>query len=400
MKNIVLITNEYPYGTGETYVEAELEYAHSVAKITVIPIGANDSDNYRTLPENVKLLSPQSLKSKKNTLLLKTAFSKPFINGLRDLKIHKKLKIKTVIELFKFVYASKVHYSTILNTLNKNGMDNVSNYIFYSYWMDSTSLSISYFKKHGAKAVTRCHGGDLYDERLPWKHQFLRKYLAEHLDYVCPVSVQGKEYLDKRIGVHNNVIPMHLGIMDNGVGSYNNDKIPIIVSCSSVIPLKRIDLIINALSLVKTNYKWIHFGDGADFEKIKQLAKENLNSNNYEFKGSKPNQEIGEFYRDNNVRVFINVSSTEGVPVSIMEALSYGIPVIATNVGGVSEQIQSGFNGELADKNISDQNLAVEIENMLNKNEIEYSELRKNARCSYEENWNYKSNYSKFYSMI
>ena len=32
--------------------------------------------------------------------------------------------------------------------------------------------------------------------------------------------------------------------------------------------------------------------------------------------------------------VFLNVSSSEGVPVSIIEAMSFGIPCIATNVGG------------------------------------------------------------------
>ena len=397
MKDIILITGKYPFGNGETYIAPELEFAHNSVRISIVPM-SEDKNGCRELPDNVRLLSLEHSKNNKVCLLLQTLFSKQLFKGVLELLSQNKISVLSMKELFKFVYASKVHYKNLLKTLRKNY--DFSKVTFYSYWMDSTSLSISYFRKYGAKTVTRCHGGDLYDERLPWKHQFLRKYIVEHLDYVCPVSVHGKEYLDNRIGVHNNVVPIHLGIQDNGVGKYHNDELPIIVSCSSVIPLKRIDLLINALSMVKTNYKWIHFGDGIDLEKIRKLAAEKLNNNSYEFLGNRPNREIGEFYKNSNVRMFINVSFTEGIPVSIMEALSYGIPIIATDVGGVSEQIRSGYNGELVDENISFEDLAVTVDNMLTKDDTEYFKLRENARCSYEKNWNYNTNYSKFYSIV
>lgn len=400
MKSVILITNSYPFGNGETYIAPELEYANGVAHISIIPMIEDKDREHRKLPDNVKLLSLKHSKNSKTILILQTVLSKPFFKGLVELISNKKLSALTIKELFKFVYASKVHYCNIKNTLMFNGINDYSKCIFYSYWMDSTSLSISYFKKFGAKSVTRCHGGDLYDDRLPWNHQFLRKYITEHVDFVCPVSIQGKKYLDKRIGFHNNVIAMHLGILDNGVGFYDDSQIPIIVSCSSVIPLKRIELIIDALSQVKSRYKWIHFGDGPDFDRIKKLAFEKLNGNSYEFKGNRNNQEIVQFYKNNNVKMFINASSTEGVPVSIMEALSFGIPVIATDVGGVSEQIKSGYNGELVDKCISNKDLALAIEKILNTDETSYLELRNNARISYCNKWSYTENYSKFYNML
>lgn len=400
MKNVILITNSYPFGNGETYIAPELEYANGVAHISIISMIEDKSSKHRKLPDNVKLLPLKHNKNCKISLIIQTILSKPFFKGLVELISNNRLTVLTIKELIKFVYASKVHYYTIKNTLRYNGINDYSKYIFYSYWMDSTSLSISYFKKYGAKSVTRCHGGDLYDDRLPWNHQFLRKYITEHVDFVCPVSIQGKEYLDKRIGFHDNVIAMHLGVLDNGVGTYDDSKIPIIVSCSSIIPLKRIELIIDALSQVKSKYKWIHFGDGPDFDKVKKLAFEKLDDKSFEFKGNRNNQEIVQFYKNNNVRMFINASSTEGVPVSIMEALSLGIPVIATDVGGVHEQIKSGYNGELVDKNISDKDLAISIEKILNADKTSYSELRKNSRASYCNNWSYIENYSKFYNIL
>jgi glycosyltransferase involved in cell wall biosynthesis len=53
-----------------------------------------------------------------------------------------------------------------------------------------------------------------------------------------------------------------------------------------------------------------------------------------------------QYYQDFPVDVFVNVSSTEGVPVSIQEAISCGIPVIATAVGG-NPEIVSEQNGIL-----------------------------------------------------
>jgi len=43
------------------------------------------------------------------------------------------------------------------------------------------------------------------------------------------------------------------------------------------------------------------------------------------------------YYRENPVDIFINTSSSEGIPVTIMEAISCGIPIIATDVGGNPE---------------------------------------------------------------
>jgi colanic acid/amylovoran biosynthesis glycosyltransferase len=65
--------------------------------------------------------------------------------------------------------------------------------------------------------------------------------------------------------------------------------------------------------------------------------------------GNVENSKILDFYSENYVDLFINFSEFEGVPVSIMEAQSAGIPVLATKVGGTSE-IVSSDNGFLVEK--------------------------------------------------
>jgi glycosyltransferase involved in cell wall biosynthesis len=45
--------------------------------------------------------------------------------------------------------------------------------------------------------------------------------------------------------------------------------------------------------------------------------------------------------------LFVLASAFEGLPVSIMEAMSAGLPVVATAVGGVPEAVEDGVTGLL-----------------------------------------------------
>ncbi|MBO5437589.1 MAG: glycosyltransferase family 4 protein, partial [Thermoguttaceae bacterium] len=46
--------------------------------------------------------------------------------------------------------------------------------------------------------------------------------------------------------------------------------------------------------------------------------------------------------------IFLLTSKSEGIPLTILEAFASGVPVAATNVGGIPEVIESGKNGLLA----------------------------------------------------
>ena len=58
-----------------------------------------------------------------------------------------------------------------------------------------------------------------------------------------------------------------------------------------------------------------------------------------EFKGFVINEKILNFYESNPIDLFLNLSSEEGIPVSLMEAISYGIPVVAIDVFGNPELV-------------------------------------------------------------
>ena len=83
---------------------------------------------------------------------------------------------------------------------------------------------------------------------------------------------------------------------------------------------------------------------------IKEMSRELPENIKIDFRGNVKNSDLLEVYKNNQFDLFLNVSLSEGIPVSIMEALSFGIPCIATDVGGTKEIVIDGYNGWLLKK--------------------------------------------------
>src|SRR5690606_29948218 len=102
------------------------------------------------------------------------------------------------------------------------------------------------------------------------------------------------------------------------------------------------------------------------------------------------NDVIMQYYKDNFLDLFINVSESEGIPVSIMEAFSFGIPCFATDVGGTKELVNK-TNGLLVDINFDINELTEFIRNI--RKESLSNNLRANARKTWEQKCNANVNY-------
>ena len=207
----------------------------------------------------------------------------------------------------------------------------------------------------------------------------------------------------------NNCYPVYadkitaafLGTMDKGVEEYySSDKFRI-VSCSNVVEVKRLDLLIEALANIqKHQIKWTHFGDGVLMEKIKKLAA-NLPANiEVDFRGNVANSTLMDDYKNNCYDLFVNLSSSEGIPVSIMEAMSFGIPCLATNAGGTGEIVEDGITGRLIPIDTPVEEISKLIESFIVMGRKDYQNMRTNARKLWKEKFDADKNYKKFVSEI
>jgi glycosyltransferase involved in cell wall biosynthesis len=315
--------------------------------------------------------------------------------------INDRLTLKNRMFLFKKIIKTIQLRDFIWNKLHAEKIND--NIIFYSYWFKTGAHAIALLRYRDSIKVARAHGSDIYEEKTRQGYLPLLKFTAKNLNAIFFISENGRQYFSSRIKTESpSFIISRLGIVKpefRDVKTYKSDKY-VIVSCSNMIPLKRIDLIIYSLELIDSDKKisWMHFGSGILKDELEKLAAErlgHLHNIEYSFMGQIPNYELLKFYSSNNIDLFINTSSTEGIPVSIMEAQSFGIPVIATDVGGVKEVIKEG-TGSLLPVNINPLLLAKMIQYYADLPEDEQNIIRNNAFINWESNFKASANYHDF----
>ena len=397
--NLLFLTKFYPFGTGEAFIENEIEVlAKSFNKITIIAceVSEKDKNNIRKLPSNVEAFSIKLGSTKKDLItgfLRKAGYDKNFKDEKKNCK-----GIVSKLYLDYFESKSQRIFSEIVKSeILKKALE--SPYMIYSYWFYTTArvaILISETNKP-VKMFSRAHGYDLYKERNRANYLPYRKLFLKTFDHIFPCSENGTEYLNSLYSDHcSNVHTSYLGTVDHGLGKKSSDGIFRIVSCSRVVPLKRIDRIIRSLSILEdTNFQieWVHFGGGDDLKIIEKTAAEKLKKIKFRFTGDVKNYDVLSHYSDFPVDLFINVSTTEGLPVSIMEAISFGIPVIATDVGGTKEIVHDGYTGKLLRKDFEDNELAAEIVNFMQLSADVNDTYRNNCRKYWENNFKAQNNY-------
>ena len=400
---LLLFTQMYPFGKEETFLEDEIEIIKE--KFDEIYIITNSTENYlRKIPKGLKVIQLSFNQfSYKN--LIKIFFNKFYWVDLLSIFKNNPLNLFSLGIHKTLIYSvlnSTSLSKNILELINKRIDINKANLFFYSYWINDFALAFIYLKnKVNGKFFCRAHGWDIFLNRSKYQFLPLRKVLPCFLDKIYFISKTGCDYYKVNYGQYDNLAVAKLGV-NSYAKNINNEIIDknelTILSCSLIIPLKRIDLIIISLSeLNNIKYKWYHIGydtnDGILTNQLEELANE-LNVN-FEFIGYMPNKDVHSFYENKQVDLFLNLSNSEGLPVSIMEAYSNGVPAIATNVGGTSE-IVNDKNGYLLGANPSSKEVANAIEGFYNlKGEVKEGK-RKAAYDTWNEKYNAEKNYNEF----
>lgn len=402
--NLVLFTNYFPYKKSEPFLDNEFLFTNQYTKtIKLFSLYGVSRDSQLKATDTLKLYSPV-FKNASNKLNL---FAKGFFN-LAPFGYHlteffsKKIFLspgKTYWHLVSLLVTRSVlassSYKKLLGDLNQLDAP-----VLYFYWGDNLCWILPYLKKYlGAKKCTvvlRLHGSDLY-ESIKSDYAPLRPLIFELANGIYTVSQNGKEYLAQRYPNFKDKIKVaRLGVNDFGLNTVSNAPQKVIVSVSNLVALKRTHLIFEALQAITDKVTWYHFGTGPLLNELEAMIKNARTDLSIKLMGQVKHADLMNFYKTQSVNVFVNVSSTEGLPVSIMEAFSFGIPAIATNVGGTSELVNSQ-TGYLLNKDFKLEELSKTITEYLNLNEANSLEYRKQARSAFEKKVSLK-NYEKFYS--
>ena len=136
--------------------------------------------------------------------------------------------------------------------------------------------------------------------------------------------------------------------------------------------------------------KMVIAGDG-EIEAVKSKAKEKDVLENLIFPGWVRDEEKDELLKNSDI--FFLPSYTEGMPMSILDAMGYGLPIISTNVGGIPRLVQEGGNGRLYTPGDA-MGMAAGIKELL-ENTVQRIEYGKKSREIVEERYSLEKHLEK-----
>lgn len=173
----------------------------------------------------------------------------------------------------------------------------------------------------------------------------IERYLAKKTAAIITVSE-----FDKRLAIKKKIAPaeklfaIHNGLSDNdfradpGIEQGMN-----IIMVARFVAQKNQQILISAMEQVNEDVRLTFVGDGPFMAQSRVQAKSLGLENRIQF--------LGEIHNVPDVlataQIFVLASNWEGLPISILEAMRCGLPVIASDVGGVSEAVNHGGNGYL-----------------------------------------------------
>lgn len=390
MKTLYLFTNSYPYGSIECFLEDEITYlSKRFDRIVILPFSINTKK--RQVPSNCETI-PININSSRLKYIIQGFFHpKTFTTLIKEFFRNKVFSDKRKFRAWgaSSRYINNCLYNKKLKTILKEIKEDD---VCYYYWGIGQCL-LSIYLKRQCKNVSRFHGEwDLWEESYGGFHS-LRTEVANSLDKAVFISRKGESYFNQRYPYASTAV-YPLGSKDYGLQLEKpSDNIVRVISCSTIYPLKRVDLIFKALNtLGQYSIEWTHLGGGSHFEELKEMVqKEKCEHLKVNLLGTVSHDDVMKFYAEHHFDLFINVSTSEGVPVSIMEAMSFGIPILATDVGATAEEVPKQV-GELLSPNPTIEEISSTICEIISSN---YT-----PREFWDKNYNAVKNYSEFANML
>lgn len=216
----------------------------------------------------------------------------------------------------------------------------------YTFWLGAATVGLRQAWPT-VPIVSRTHGGDLFSQAHSWGSIPFQAQAVDAVDLLASVSERGRAYLAAKFPRRESVMEVHrLGIADLGAREPRSTEPTLkMLSVSSVDANKRVDLICEVAARIALSgrpVRWTHLGTGPLQEQVVALAA--ARGLPADIRGHVAADEVKHELIAGDHDVFVNLSLSEGAPVSVMEAQCVGMPVVATGVGGTPEVAPARWN--------------------------------------------------------
>lgn len=247
-------------------------------------------------------------------------------------------------------------------TIDKKGLAAVSSSLIGSLKILFSGANVVHYHAEGPsamlpiikflskkKVIVTVHGLDW--KRDKWGTGFASKYIkfgekmaAKYADEIIVLSDGVKKYFKETYNRDTHFIPNGItqpDIFDSKIISskYNLNKDSYFLFLGRIVPEKGIHYLIDAYSEVKTDKKLVIAGGASDTDSYyEELRKKASNNENIIFTGFVQGQELEELY--SNAYVYVLPSDLEGMPLSLLEAMSYGNCCLTSDIEECSDVME------------------------------------------------------------
>lgn len=248
------------------------------------------------------------------------------------------------------------YFSLIINLLKlKNKVDII--HVPYTSNSGVAFPILFVYKLFGIKYIIMIHGGGMYK----WKYRFFQKPFFKNARNIIAVSEIIKDNYEKRSGRKIIVIPPLIPFEKSEISKdkmkikYGFDKKDIILlSIGSIKKIKGSEILLDAFIKLgldyinKNNLKLLFVGDGVLRKSLEEKTVKMTFNQYIKFLGKIAHEQINEIFCL--ADIFIIPSFFEGLPISLLEAMFNGMPIIGSDVNGINTLIKHMKNGLLFEK--------------------------------------------------
>ena len=192
----------------------------------------------------------------------------------------------------------------------------------------------------------------------------VRSFSIKKSDIVVTPSQHLKNFI-LNLGFKNKIEIINNGVFipEENTNIFTNDQINITI-VSRLVSHKNIKKIIRAISDLNDPLIYLNIiGDGPELNQLQKISLESNNKDNIIFHGKLNRDDINHIFLKSDI--YIQASNYEGLPHSLLEAMSYGIPVLCTPVGECKEILGNEDRGYILDLPVSKNNITSKISEII-----------------------------------
>ena len=197
----------------------------------------------------------------------------------------------------------------------------------------------------------------------------VRSFSIKKSDIVVTPSKHLKNFI-LNLGFKNKIEIINNGVFipEENTNIFTNDQINITI-VSRLVSHKNIKKIIRAISDLNDPLIYLNIiGDGPELNQLQKISLESNNKDNIIFHGKLNRDDINHIFLKSDI--YIQASNYEGLPHSLLEAMSYGIPVLCTPVGECKEILGNEDRGYILDLPVSKNNIKTKISEIIGEKNI------------------------------